>query len=532
MKKIIFVFILSILFISNTCALSNNFDVNIDKININNKSSKLISELDKEYKIETVDFKTKNDNEEKVKEFVKNLISISLSDKSIDEINKELSKYIYTNPEYGAETLTSTVTLKTFIDELNGKEISYDYVKIIRVVTAEEGIFAFAYIPNAVVSGEVKDIVLTFWLKEVDGNYKIYFPWINFGDKLDEYFNKIANNESEGKTLGGTYKSISLSGNKNDPSEEDLIKIYNENLYSNVQIVAMKENGVGVYASGFFIREGVVVTTWSTFLNFLSDSEFIYVTDAKNTYNIAGIVAADEEYDVVILKLEQEVGRPVVFMETSSLNTDDKLYTINSKNNVGYSINYGSFVSLENGRLKNFLAITDSDVGCALYNSEGYVVAFTVPDVLSSELSYANSTDYLIGLQTILKKKSFDEINIKSLDNFKNRYYNNLVEEVKYNNVKDSVSKELMSIGKMEETIVLPLIKASYKDNILSLRYKNEAIDSLDTLYLINEYMVNLEKEGFKKTYTKYNKLIYQNSKYKIIIKEDLDYLIILIMEN
>ena len=158
----------------------------------------------------------------------------------------------------------------------------------------------------------------------------------------------------------------------------------------------MNLGGNSVYGSAFVLRSGVVVTTWSLFIQFLSSSDFLYVNDnAGNTHVIEGIIAADTEYDVVVLKLANEAGKAVKLGDSNSLKLDDKLFTINSKNNNGFSINYGSYINTLNGKLKNMFAISSSDVGSALYNINGEVVGFNTADVTNSDLSYANSTNYL-----------------------------------------------------------------------------------------------------------------------------------------
>ncbi len=530
MKKLLF---LISLFILNVSFVYAAFDINIDDIDISKKNNDLINQLDKEYKIDIEDFTNNSEKNEEVKKFVKEIIDVALSNKDYDTKMKELSKYIFISKDNGTESLTSSIMLQGFLKELDKYKISFEYIKVIRVVKSDNGTFAFAYIPNANVSNKVQDIVLTFWLKEDKDGYKIYFPWINLGDNLNDYFNKIAANEDNGNNIGGSYKNISISGNgSNVPSMEELSLLFSNNVESNVQITAIKENGISSYTSGFFIRKGIVITTWSSFMKYLSDSNFIYVNDYKNTYKIQGVVAADEKYDVVVLKLEVESGKSVTFGDSSTLKEDDTLFTINSKNNTGFSINYGSFIAMENGKIKNFFALSYSDEGSALYNNDGKVVGFTVGDILNSELSYANSSDYLKKLQDILNKEDFNDINCSSLEFFKDKYYNKLSKEKEYNNVDDKVFDKLTSIGNMKETIPLALVKASYEDNILSLRYKNEAGSSLDTIYLVSDYINSLVDLDYECILNNYNKKIYKNDDYKIIIREDMNYLIILIMES
>ena len=54
----------------------------------------------------------------------------------------------------------------------------------------------------------------------------------------------------------------------------------------------------------------------------------------------------------------------------------------------------------------------------------------------------------------------------------------------------------------------------------------------LDSMYLVSNYTNELEKDGYEKTYDKNNKQIYVGKKYQVVIKNNLDYLIILIMEK
>ena len=88
-----------------------------------------------------------------------------------------------------------------------------------------------------------------------------------------------------------------------------------------------------------------------------------------------------------------------------------------------------------------------------------------------------------------------------------------------------------MSEYKTVKDFTLDLVKASYVDDVLSLRYKNDISNMIDSLYLVSDFTDDLTNQGFKQTYKDENKMIYSNKDYKIIVKNNLDYLIILIME-
>ena len=82
-----------------------------------------------------------------------------------------------------------------------------------------------------------------------------------------------------------------------------------------------------------------------------------------------------------------------------------------------------------------------------------------------------------------------------------------------------------------EENISMELIKSSYKDGILSLRYKNTTSGMLDSIYLASPFTEKLIEQGYELTYYNKQKTIYKNENYQVILKDNFDYLIVLVME-
>jgi len=529
MKKI-FTIILSLLFVNVVYA----FDIDIDKIDINSRSKTLTSDLDKSYKIDTGDFSHLIVNDENAIKLVKSLINISASNKDLDTKKQEYTTHMYTDPTDGAKTLAGTIFRDTYFNELKKYKIEGGYVSDVKTVPFRDDVLAFAYIKDAKVNEKDNEIVLTYWLKKDRGEYKVYYPWITIDTKLEDFFRKIADDEDEGDFIGTAYNSLSLAtGESIFVPDDELKDLYLKNVKKVVQITGMDQNGLNMYGSGFFLRDGVIVTTWSLFQQFLTNSNYIFVNDeAGNTYKITGIVAAQEDYDAIVLKLDKQVGTKVEFAKSSDLKLDDKLFMINSRNNGGFSINYGTFVSLDKGRLKNLLAISSGDVGSALFTRDGKVVGFNVSDQVNSELSYANSTDYLVSLQELLLKQDYKDIKATDIEVFKNSYYLHLNEEKEYNNVSSKIWDKYKTIGNLENNISLSLIKASYSDRILSLRYKANSYGTLDSMYMAASFMEELEKEGFSLVQDNEAKKVYENNDYKVVIKENFSYLIVLIVEK
>lgn len=529
-KKIIFIILLMALFVYNVEA----FNIDVDKIDLNSKANKLVSNLNSAYKIETDGFDKKIINDVEIEALSKKIVKIAIDKKDIQERRKELVSYIYLSNNNGFDTLNSDMFIKMFLEQIDKEKIEVSRYKDIKtVMTDMNDAMSFVYFDSAKVNGEDKDVIMGLWFKENENGYRLYFPWIKIDDDLNEYFKRVTNNEDKGEVISGTFNALSFNGSEDIVTDEILTNLYNENKNKVVQITGMDGNGSNTYGSGFFLRKGIVVITWSLFLQFLTNSNYIYVNDCNgNTYNVLGVVAADANYDVVVLKIDGNIGEEVKLGESISLKTDDKLFMINSKYNSGFSISYGSFISQENGRLRNLFLLGNSDIGAALFDNQGNVVGINVGDQLYSELSYANSTDYLKKLQDVLIKKSYGNITYTILDTFKQEYYYSLNDEVNYNYIDKNVWEEYKNIGDIETNITLPLVKGSYKDKVLSLRYKVNGSESIEVMYFVSDYIDNLIKDGYILTYEDRLKKVFKNDKYKVVIKSNFNYLIILILEN
>ncbi len=528
MKKILFVFLLLMI---TSPVMAEKFVVNVDKIDINYKSNSLIDKLDKEYKIDTKDFTKDKSDDKKAKEYTKKIINILFDeDDELRRMHFLYEGYIVGNDGFGV--LTSSTNLQAFYDQISEERFKINYIKYINVTKYDGGVVTTTYFPQVEVFGGKKDLILTLILRDVDGEFKLFAAYYNTGEDLLDNYNKTVEKENNGNVIGNASKGIAVSGSANALSEETLSYMYNTRKNQVVSISGINSGSLGSYGSGFFIRKGVVVTTWSLFLKLLNSSDFIYVNDANgNAYKVEGVVAANVNYDLVLLKVVSEAGESVTFDDTMNMKTDDAVFMISSKINTGYSINTGSFVSLNSGVIKNQLVISESDIGSALFNKNGNVVGFNTGSIINSNISVANSTNYLLDLQQKLISKNFSDIKCTSISEFKDKYYYQFKEEEKYDNVDNKVWKKFKDIGDIENTINMDFVKRSYKNGILSIRYKNTIFGSLDTMFLTMGFEEKLVSDGYNLTYNNSAKRIYENDKYRVIIKEDLDYLIVLIME-
>lgn len=529
MKKILYTTLLFLLFIPSIKA----FNIDVSKIIIGDKSTNLTKNLNSSYKIDTNGFNEEEIEDENIDKTIINLVSLSLSDKNKEEKAKSFTDYQYYSND-GGNTLATSILIQTYIDKLEELNLKATTIKDIRNVSFNDNdVLSFAYLSDATIKDRKDDVILIFWLKKDNNEYRVFYPWLTIGEDTNNFYRKVKDNESSGINISGTYRELSLDGKKHEINPEELNRIYQSNHESVVQITGMNKTGTNLYGSGFFLREGIIVTTWSLFQEFLNYSNYIYVNDSKgHTYKVTGIVAAEVNYDVVVLKLNENIGKGVILGDSTKLKVDDSLYMINSKNNDGFSISYGKFVTEKDGRLKNMLLLNSSDVGSPLFDKEGKVVGIASSTKLNSDLSYANSTNYLQKLQMILNAENYDKITYTVLETFKQAYYTKTEPEKAFNNVDTKVWDKYKKIGNIEENISLELIKATYVDKILSLRYKTDTTNMIDTMFFISSFTEDISIDGYKLVYEDDYKKIYQNNKYKIIIKQNLQYLIILMMGN
>ena len=98
-------------------------------------------------------------------------------------------------------------------------------------------------------------------------------------------------------------------------------------------------------------------------------------------------------------------------------------------------------------------------------------------------------------------------------------------------NVPSNIWDKYSKIGNIENTINLELAKSSYKDSILSLRFKNNIPNYITSIKLANNFIEELVNQGFKEEYKTTSKVVYRNNKYRVIIMDEFDYLIVVMVK-
>ena len=118
-----------------------------------------------------------------------------------------------------------------------------------------------------------------------------------------------------------------------------------------------------------------------------------------------------------------------------------------------------------------------------------------------------------------------------TFEELKNNYFVSYKDDKVVNKIDEDVWNKYKKIGNLEKSINIELVKASYKDNVLSLRYKNTLNKLFSNMQLANNFISELKKEKYKEVINESNKKVYVKDKYRVTIMSEFDYLIVVIAE-
>jgi len=381
------------------------------------------------------------------------------------------------------------------------------------------------------------NLLITYYFMKIGGEYKLAYLYGETDDEFEEYFTELTNTESKStmqvaNSYDSKLKDMYDYSKLEAMTDEQISNIYNSNK-NNVVILNSYYNNYSVAsANGFFVNDGLIVTTWDFLEESLMEAQYIAVKDCDGkSYVIDGIVTANPEADIVVLKLKEKVNRKVILGNLDELKVEDPSLVISSKTGVGLTLQKGIVVAKE-GYIRSSIPLSKTDEGSPLLDINGKVIGMNTSKQVNTSISIAVGSDALKEVQQKFEKIDFDAISTISFDDLKEKFY-----YIKYNDemIVNSISsrrwKEYSKIGRIEENIKLELIKASYKDGVVSLRYQNGISDYISSMQLSSSFKEELIKEGYRETLSGNKKCIYENEKYQIIIMDEFDYLIVVMVK-
>ena len=457
------------------------------------------------------------------------------------------SGYDESNPLY-RYVMASELAIPQLFNSFNELGIIYNSYGDIRVTVSGDLVISTLTLPDVKMKEEDKEdpikykniktnLVIYYYFIKIDGKYRLTYLYGETTDNVNKYFNELEDSETKSTMAMASSYDSNLSNvynfdKLNALTENELNNIYNLNINNVLYLRSYYNNKVISNANGMFINDGIVLTTWSFIEKALINSQYLTIKDnLGRNYNIDGIITANPETDVAVIKLKEKSNTFVKLGNKNNIQIEDPAITLSSKSGVGLTIQKGIVISNDN-YIQSSIPLTESDEGSPLFNKNGELIGMNTSKSINSSISMAINVDVIKEIQDKFNSVEFDSIKTISFEDLKSEYY-----YTKYNeeNVVNSIPKskwnKYKKIGDIEANINLQLLKASYKDGIISLRYKNNISNYISSMLLSVSYRDQLIKDGYKEILNSSSKCIYENNKYQIIIMDEFDYLIVVMVK-
>lgn len=571
MRKLKHLIVLGIFFAISVSALSGFF-IDSSKLayTVGTKTDKVADNFDKSYKLNSKIDVVESSVEKEVIEVTKKATNLLLGDfnntnESSDKYFQRYKKYkeLMYSPEIPKgdgkftgydedseeykDSLYTSFALPQLFDSFNAQNIVYSSYGDIRVATSGRFFISMVVIRD-VTANETSDedqykyervntdLVIYFTFVKYKGEYKLYSIRGETRDNMEQYINWLGEEESKGgSTLSARFTSdVSdvYSHAKVDALSADTLNgILNSNINKVVVLNGVYNSEIKASANGFFIRDGLIVTTWTFIKGALNDCQTISIFDSNgNAYAMDGIVTINPDTDIAVVKLKTQSGVAVNLGDTSSMSSLDPALTLSSKMGVGFILQKGVMIS-NSGYLQLTAVVTENDQGSPVLDQNGNVIGMNTAQQVNSGVSIAINSKVLKEVFDKFKDMNFTSIKAVPFSKLKENYYQKYDEETVLNSIPKSKWKTYSKIGDIENTISLDLVKASYKDGIVSLRYLNKISDFVGTMQLADSFSSKLVEDGYKLISEGATKKVYSNNKYKVVIMSEFDYLIVVMVK-
>ena len=536
-------------------ALSNSFKLDTSELSfVSDKKNNVVNDLKNDYNLK---YSMKDDNDSEKEELKKLAKKTTYLLFGAANNTKETSEHFYNrkkdyqalryNPKIqdNYSTVASFANIQIF-NQASELQLQYNSFGDISISINNDIAIAIVELPNVKIKEKSKTDPMKYDI--IKTNYKMYYAyhkqesewklWYIFGEEsqdVEAYVNEIESMESKTMAIAPTYQSLltnAYSYSKLNAIKESTFKdIHDKNKNSIVYLNGYYNNKIVTRANGFFINDGLIVTTWDFIEKSLVNSQYITIIGNGVTYAIKGIVTINPNVDLAVIKVDKHNSSKVIVGDHKELKVEDPVIIISSKYGTGTILQKGIVVNIDN-YIQTSIPISEVDAGSPLFNQKGEVIGMNSSKSVNSSISMAINSDALKEVKDIFKSVNYDQIESVSFDELKEKYYYVKLDSAKeYNNIPKDKWNEYSKIGNIEENIKLPLIKASYNSGVVSLRYQNSIASVIKSKNLAVSFAEQLIKDGYKKIIDSSSKSIYSNDSYKVIISEEFDYLIIVMVK-
>lgn len=555
MKKILITIITIVLCTVTVFAAAKSFTITSTNLSFNNSKQKAITQefnkkYDLSYKISSKDESLKkeitsltkkvtylllgemNEDEETPEEYYnrhKEYLKLRYAPK-IPKDENSYTGYDEKSQEYKDDLVSGAVVPNLFLT-INELKIKYNTFGDIRVVETAGGMLAISNIPNIklkVASTEnpkeyelqETNLSLLYYFKKNGTDYQLYYlSGETYNDETDEITSKSDLN------LAYDYSKL------NSLTQADIDNVTNIGKENVMYLTSNYNNYVVGHANAIVINKGLLVTTWSFIEEALINAQYITIIDSNNnTHQLDGIVTANINSDLAVLKLKAETKTNIKIANSDKVTSSDPSILVSYQ--PGKITTRKGIITANDGYIQTSIPITLEEVGSPILDKDGNLIGMSKNEMLNTSTSVSIPSNALKEVQDLFNNIEFNKIKTVSFDKLKeNYYYVKYEEEIEKISIPEKVWHRYKEIGNIDKTINIDLVKSSYKNKVLSLRYKNTAKEYIPTMQLVSSFTNKLKEQGYKKVSESNTKVIYKNNKYQVTIMEEFDYLIIVMVK-
>lgn len=555
MKKILITIITIVLCTVTVFAAAKSFTITSTNLSFNNSKQKAITQefnkkYDLSYKISSKDESLKkeitsltkkvtylllgemNEDEETPEEYYnrhKEYLKLRYAPK-IPKDENSYTGYDEKSQEYKDDLVSGAVVPNLFLT-INELKIKYNTFGDIRVVETDGGMLAISNIPNIklkVTSTEnpkeyelqETNLSLLYYFKKNGTDYQLYYlSGETYNDETDEITSKSDLN------LAYDYSKL------NSLTQADIDNVTNIGKENVMYLTSNYNNYVVGHANAIVINKGLLVTTWSFIEEALINAQYITIIDSNNnTHQLDGIVTANINSDLAVLKLKAETKTNIKIANSDKVTSSDPSILVSYQ--PGKITTRKGIITANDGYIQTSIPITLEEVGSPILDKDGNLIGMSKNEMLNTSTSVSIPSNALKEVQDLFNNIEFNKIKTVSFDKLKeNYYYVKYEEEIEKTSIPEKVWDRYKEIGNIDKTINIDLVKSSYKNKVLSLRYKNTAKEYIPTMQLVSSFTNKLKEQGYKKVSESNTKVIYKNNKYQVTIMEEFDYLIIVMVK-
>ena len=567
--KIIVSFLLLITIGTSSLAVTDGISINEETFIFNNNKNNILTKFNTEYSISKIEDDENSELKQNITELTKKTTYLLLGEanntkESSENFYKRHQDYfkLRYNPEIPKDDSTavgldvnseeyhddmlSGISLPGMFLNLNELGIKYKSYGQIRIsIVDEKNVISSITLPDVQMKEQDSkepmkyniiqtDLTMYYCFKKLNDEYKLLYLYGETNNDIEEFMENV--NEEKGTLSKNTDYNSKLTemydfSKAKAISDNTLNSIYNQNKTKIVYLNAMYNTGIITSANGFFISEGIIATTYNFLEKSLMKAQDIVINDSLgNAYELEGIVNVNKNSDVAILKIKDKSSNYIKINDDISLKKEDAIIALNSRSGVGLTT-YKGIITASDTNIQTSLTSTEEMQGSPIFDVQGNLIGMINSKTLNSSISFATTTGILKEYYLKLSKKEFNDIKCLAFKDLKENYYTKYNEEKLFNNIPEKKWNEYSKAENIEDNIEMTLVKASYTDGIISLRYKNDISNYIDTMQMANKYRENLKNKGYEEKNISNSKVIYQNKKYIKIIMAEFDYLIVVMVK-